>query len=348
MHTSIIRRSGVAFKSLVAGRASQALRLPAALLLVDAPRRDACVGLVGRLGRSTRSASRSASTTRSTASSRFRHWLRSSWAIARSTGPALRTTRRFCVSDSDRDASTSKTASTRVSDRCACWPPGPLEREKRSSISERGMTTERVTRIDSRSMAAILLDVDGVLHVSGRPIDGAARAILRLREMGHRLRFVTNATTKSRARARRGSSAASGSSSHDELQTTGAAAANALAGRRVLALTMPAIVDDLDGIELVGESADAVLLGGADETERDEPRLQLHDLARAFSELDAGAELYCLHKNRWWQTARGPLLDSGAFVAALEYAAGVEATVLGKPSAAYSRRRSRRSTPTPS
>ena len=59
------------------------------------------------------------------------------------------------------------------------------------------------------------------------------------------------------------------------------------------------------------------------------------NLARAFAELDAGAELYCLHKNPWWQTSRGPLLDSGAFVAGLEYAAGVEATVLGKPSPTY-------------
>jgi ribonucleotide monophosphatase NagD (HAD superfamily) len=59
------------------------------------------------------------------------------------------------------------------------------------------------------------------------------------------------------------------------------------------------------------------------------------NLARAFAELQAGAELYCLHKNRWWQTARGPLLDSGAFVAGLEYAADTDAVVLGKPSPAY-------------
>ena len=69
------------------------------------------------------------------------------------------------------------------------------------------------------------------------------------------------------------------------------------------------------------------------------------NLARAFGELELGAELYCLHKNRWWQTSRGPLLDSGAFVAGLEYASGVEATVLGKPSPPTSRPRSRRSTP---
>ena len=50
-----------------------------------------------------------------------------------------------------------------------------------------------------------------------------------------------------------------------ELQTAPRAAARVLARRRVLALTMSAIVEDLKGIELVGESADAVLLGGADE-----------------------------------------------------------------------------------
>jgi len=59
------------------------------------------------------------------------------------------------------------------------------------------------------------------------------------------------------------------------------------------------------------------------------------NLGRAFNEIQAGASFYCLHKNRWWQTSRGPLLDSGAFVAGLEYATGVEATVLGKPSSAY-------------
>jgi len=59
------------------------------------------------------------------------------------------------------------------------------------------------------------------------------------------------------------------------------------------------------------------------------------NLARAFAELEAGAELYCLHKNPWWQTKHGPLLDSGAFVAGLEYAAGNHATVLGKPSSAF-------------
>jgi HAD superfamily hydrolase (TIGR01458 family) len=121
----------------------------------------------------------------------------------------------------------------------------------------------------------------------------------------------------------------------DELQTTALTAARALAGKRVLALVMAGVVPDLEGIELVGEGADAVLIGGCDETVEPNQVFSYMNLARAFAEIQLGADLYCLHKNRWWQTSRGPLLDAGAFVAGLEYATGVEAVVLGKPSPAY-------------
>ena len=120
-----------------------------------------------------------------------------------------------------------------------------------------------------------------------------------------------------------------------ELQTTGAVAARALKGKRVLALTMPGLLDDLEGLQLVGLNVDAVLLGGADEGEETGRVFSYLNLNRAFHELEAGAKLYCLHKNRWWQTADGARLDTGAFVAGLEYAADIEATVLGKPSNAY-------------
>jgi HAD superfamily hydrolase (TIGR01458 family) len=184
-------------------------------------------------------------------------------------------------------------------------------------------------------MAAILLDVDGVLHVSGEPIPGSAAAVARLRHDGHRLRFVTNATTLSRAQLAQILRDYGLEIDDDEVQTTADAAVRALRGKRVLALTMHALVGDLDGLELVGEGADAVLIGGADESPETNLVFSYMNLARAFAELEMGAELYCLHRNRWWQTKRGPLLDAGAFVAGLEYAAEVQAVVLGKPSAAY-------------
>ena len=52
-------------------------------------------------------------------------------------------------------------------------------------------------------------------------------------------------------------------------------------------------------------NADAVLIGGADEGEETGRVFSYLNLNRAFLELQAGADLYCLHKNRWWQTAEG-------------------------------------------
>ncbi len=177
--------------------------------------------------------------------------------------------------------------------------------------------------------------MDGVLHVSGAPIAGAAAAVRRLRESGHRLRFVTNSTTRSRAQLGEQLRTMGIELDDDELQTTGGVASRALAGKRVLALTMPGMLDDLEGMQLVGMNVDAVLLGGADEGEETGRVFSYLNLNRAFHELEAGADLYCLHKNKWWQTTDGARLDAGAFVAGLEYAADTEATVLGKPSGAY-------------
>ena len=174
-----------------------------------------------------------------------------------------------------------------------------------------------------------------MLHVSGESIPGAAEAVRRLRDNGHRLRFVTNTTVRSRAQLGELLRSQGIALDDDEIQTSAGAAVNVLRDKRVLALTMHALVHDLEGIELVGEGADAVLIGGADETPETNLVFSYMNLARAFAELELGAELYCLHRNKWWQTKRGPLLDSGAFVAGLEYAAGVEATVLGKPSPQY-------------
>jgi HAD superfamily hydrolase (TIGR01458 family) len=184
-------------------------------------------------------------------------------------------------------------------------------------------------------MACILLDIDGVLHVSGEPIPGATEAVDTLRSAGHSLRFVSNNSTRPRARMAEELRTMGFSLEDLELQTPAGAAARELEGKRVLALAMTAIVPDLDGLELVGHDSDAVLVGGCDETLEPNQVFSYMNLARAFGEIQMGASFYCLHKNKWWQTSRGPMLDSGAFVAGLEYATGVEATVLGKPSPSY-------------
>jgi HAD superfamily hydrolase (TIGR01458 family) len=185
-------------------------------------------------------------------------------------------------------------------------------------------------------MTAILLDIDGVLHVSGDPIPGAADAVRALRADGHQLRFVTNNTTRARAGLARELQAIGIELDEDEISTTPIAAGKLLEGMRVLALTMSSVRKDLAAhVTLVEENAEAVLLGGADETVETGEVFAYENLNRAFAALRQGARLVCLHKNRWWQTAGGPLLDAGAFVAGLEYAAQVEAEIVGKPTAAY-------------
>jgi HAD superfamily hydrolase (TIGR01458 family) len=185
-------------------------------------------------------------------------------------------------------------------------------------------------------MTAILLDIDGVLHVSGNPIPGAADAVRALRADGHRLRFVTNNTTRARAGLARELQSIGIELDEDEVSTTPIAAGKLLAGMRVLALTMASVREDLAAhVTLVEEDAEAVLLGGADETAETGEVFAYENLNRAFAALREGARLVCLHKNRWWQTADGPRLDAGAFVAGLEYTAQVEAEIVGKPTAAY-------------
>jgi HAD superfamily hydrolase (TIGR01458 family) len=185
-------------------------------------------------------------------------------------------------------------------------------------------------------MTAILVDIDGVLHVSGEAIPGAAEAVQDLRAEGHRLRFVTNNTTRARARLAAELQGIGIDVREEELATTPRAAGRLLEGLRVLPLTMAAIRDDLaQHVTLVEEGAEVVLVGGADETDETGEIFAYENLNRAFAELRDGARLVCLHKNRWWQTSSGPLLDAGAFVAGLEYAAQSEAEVVGKPTAAY-------------
>ena len=185
-------------------------------------------------------------------------------------------------------------------------------------------------------MTAILLDIDGVLQVSGEAVLGAPDAVRALREEGHRVRFVTNNTTRARDQLAGELQAIGFDLEGEDITTTPVAAGKLLQGKRVFALTMSSIRDDLaEYVELVFDGADAVLLGGADESDETGEVFSYDNLNKAYAEVREGARLVCLHKNKWWQTSRGPLLDAGAFVAGLEYAAGVKAEIVGKPTAAY-------------
>ena len=126
--------------------------------------------------------------------------------------------------------------------------------------------------------------------------------------------------------------------SPDEILTATSATAAYLeahlpAARCLLLNSGDDITVDLPGVTLVGADAppaqvDAVIMGGAG------PEFSYQTLNHALACLLEGAALLAMHRNLTWRTSRGLQLDAGAYVAALELAAGVEATVIGKPAAA--------------
>jgi HAD superfamily hydrolase (TIGR01458 family) len=180
----------------------------------------------------------------------------------------------------------------------------------------------------------ILLDIDGVLYVEDEPVVGAVAAVERLRAAGRTLRFVTNTTNRSRRAtlaklARLGFTVA-----ENELITPAALAVRVCrerGHRRVALFVQDEVEVDFAGLEkVIGESgADAVIVGDLGEA------WSYAALNAAFRLVMEGADLIALQKNRFWLRAGGLSLDVGPFIAALEYATGREATVVGKPASAF-------------
>jgi HAD superfamily hydrolase (TIGR01458 family) len=187
-----------------------------------------------------------------------------------------------------------------------------------------------------RHIGAVLIDIDGVLTVSWQPIDGAVAAMQRLRSAALPLALVTNTTSRTRASIAAVLAGAGFPVTAGDVLTAPVIAAgylkNHYAGARCLLLNSGDISEDLAGLNLAGAddaAVDVVLLGGAG------PEFSYQALNRAFGHLQAGARLVAMHRGLYWRTTEGLQLDSGAFVAGLEQAAGTTAEVVGKPAAAF-------------
>jgi HAD superfamily hydrolase (TIGR01458 family) len=179
---------------------------------------------------------------------------------------------------------------------------------------------------------AVLLDLDGVLYVEGELLPGADEAVKRLRGAGIALRFVTNTTAHSRSQTLEKLRDFGIELEEDELVTPAALARRHCedTGHRTVALIMNDDVKaDFEGLEEADTDVDAVIMGDLGE------QFGFRILNQAFRLVMDGAELVGLQKIRFWLTAVGLSLDAGPFVAAIEYAAGKDAFVVGKPSAGF-------------
>lgn len=183
---------------------------------------------------------------------------------------------------------------------------------------------------------AVLIDLDGVLYVGEAPVPGAIEAIEWLRDEGIPFRCVTNTTRRSRS--------AVAARLHDLgftipeawCFTPAMAAVRRLDEEEIPACHLVATGDvcrdfEESGIRLDERSAPCVVAGDAGD------RWTYESMNRAFRLLIGGARLLALERDRYWRDADGLALSAGPFVAALEYAAGVAAEVVGKPSPAFFR-----------
>jgi HAD superfamily hydrolase (TIGR01458 family) len=177
--------------------------------------------------------------------------------------------------------------------------------------------------------------------LAGKAIEGAADALEALERRGMPYRIVTNTSLVSRstlaASSRSLGAPIPAERFHSALSVSAAYTAARFPGQPLYVLGSDDAVAEFTGQRLLSdEEADAPETRAVAVVVGDSPeRATWDNLNRAFRLIRRGAELIGMHKNRWWLTEAGPTLDSGAFVAGLEFAGGVKARVMGKPSRAF-------------
>jgi HAD superfamily hydrolase (TIGR01458 family) len=181
------------------------------------------------------------------------------------------------------------------------------------------------------TVEGLLLDLAGVVLSGDELLPGADEALRNLRATGLPLRFVTNTSRQTRsdlvARLDRLGIAVAA----DDVYTAPLAARDWFVARQLRPhlLIHPALAPEFDGLRT--GAPDAVFVADA------AAGFCYESLNEAFRLLHDGAPLIAVGRNRYFRGADGLNLDAGPFVAALEYAAAVEAIVIGKPAPQFFR-----------
>ena len=176
------------------------------------------------------------------------------------------------------------------------------------------------------SIKAVLFDLSGVLYEGDTALPGAITAIERLSQTGIPIRFVTNTTRSTREdilhRLQK-----MGFSIHTDQLFTAPTAVHDYLSKSALSpylVVHPALATEF--ADLAAGNLPAVVIGDAADA------FTYDHLNTAFRLLMQGAPLLAMGKNRYFKESDGLSLDMGPFVVSLEFAAGVEAVIIGKPS----------------
>ncbi len=182
------------------------------------------------------------------------------------------------------------------------------------------------------SIKGILFDLDGVLYVGSKPIEGAIEAVARIRASGIPCRFVTNTSTLSLTSLQHKINALGFSIPANEIISAPQATLLYLQRQHdpvCRLLLADDVRKDFQHFRQADTGVDYIVVGDIG-TGWTYPLLN-----EVFNNLMQGAKLIAIHKNRFWQTEQGLQMDIGAFIHGLEYASGAQAMIIGKPSADF-------------
>jgi glycerol-1-phosphatase len=194
----------------------------------------------------------------------------------------------------------------------------------------------RVDESTGRAYDGLIVDLDGVVWLGGQPIEGAVDAVARARAAGTRVLFLTNDPQSSRPEQAARLAAVGIPAEANDVMTSAAAAARFLAsrpdsrGRPTLVIGSPALRQEAEDAGLptvplaAARKADLVLIGG-------HVGFDYAELRAATLAIANGAAPYATGRDPYFPTPDGPQPATGAILAAIETAAGVTATVVGKP-----------------
>lgn len=176
------------------------------------------------------------------------------------------------------------------------------------------------------SIKAILCDIGGVLYVGDTPTPGAAEAIAQIKQH-YPIRFLTNTTQKTStqvvAKLQHMGFDIDASEVITALDVTKSLLQEYGSGAYYLLTDDAAAYFD----DLPKTPCNFVVVGDA------QKNFSFEHMNRAFRILMDGGELLATAKNRYFKASDDALsMDAGGFVAALEYASGKQAHVIGKPS----------------
>jgi HAD superfamily hydrolase (TIGR01450 family) len=186
-----------------------------------------------------------------------------------------------------------------------------------------------------RGYDQLILDLDGCVWIGGEPIEGSVEAIAALRDAGKRVAFVTNNPRKAGEEYVQALWAIGVQASLADVVTVGGAVQHLLAetrsGRTAFVIGTDSFLEHVDdaGLKVLNGTdlatrADVVVVAGTDD-------LVYEDLRVATLALRRGADFLATSRDPTHPMPDGLWPGTGAILAAIEYATGRTAAIVGKP-----------------